>query len=111
MNLAGKAFAEDRVLDRTLRPHSFEEYIGQSELKENLEIFVKAAVQRGERLFFDAALDKLAVEDEAVKAFVDKVKDLPEAEDEPILEDATPAQACRRPAATAMQRPCRRWLP
>ncbi|MEM1010446.1 MAG: Holliday junction branch migration DNA helicase RuvB, partial [Myxococcota bacterium] len=41
---------EDRVFDRTLRPTTFEEYIGQNELKENLQVFVQAALQREEPL-------------------------------------------------------------
>ncbi|MCB9640294.1 MAG: Holliday junction branch migration DNA helicase RuvB [Myxococcales bacterium] len=44
------ATRDERVLDRTLRPRSFDDYIGQDELKENLRIFVTAASQRGEPL-------------------------------------------------------------
>ncbi len=44
------ATKEDRVLDRTLRPRSFDDYIGQEELKENLRVFVEAARLRGEPL-------------------------------------------------------------
>jgi len=48
--LASSAFKEDRILDRTLRPHSFDEYIGQIEMKENLKVFVEAARMRNEPL-------------------------------------------------------------
>ncbi|MCK6511572.1 Holliday junction branch migration DNA helicase RuvB [Myxococcota bacterium] len=44
------ATREERVLDRTLRPRSFDDYIGQDELKENLRVFVAAAKLRGEPL-------------------------------------------------------------
>lgn len=41
---------DDRHMDRALRPNSFAEYIGQEELKSNMEVFVRAAQQRGEAL-------------------------------------------------------------
>lgn len=41
---------EDRSLDMALRPRSWEEYIGQEQIKENLEIFIKAAKKRGDTL-------------------------------------------------------------
>ena len=34
----------------TLRPQSLKEYIGQSQLKENLSVFIEAAKQRNEAL-------------------------------------------------------------
>ena len=37
---------DDKVLDQTLRPHSFEEYIGQESIKKNLHILLTAAKQR-----------------------------------------------------------------
>ena len=36
--------------DRTLRPQSLDEFVGQEALKENLRIFVEAAKRRGEPL-------------------------------------------------------------
>jgi len=39
---------EDKALDASLRPQSWEEYIGQGKVKENLKIFLKAAKKRGE---------------------------------------------------------------
>lgn len=39
---------EDIVLDTTLRPQVFGEYIGQSKIKENLSIFIQAAKNRGD---------------------------------------------------------------
>lgn len=41
---------EDKVLDTTLRPQSFGEYIGQEKIKENLSIFIQAAKKRGETI-------------------------------------------------------------
>ncbi|SMC16783.1 Holliday junction DNA helicase subunit RuvB [Desulfacinum hydrothermale DSM 13146] len=41
---------EDLGLDNSLRPRSLDEYLGQHELKENLKIFVEAALQRAEPL-------------------------------------------------------------
>ena len=40
----------DCELDNTLRPKTFDEYIGQSKIKENLSIFIGAAKKRGEPL-------------------------------------------------------------
>lgn len=40
----------DRDLDRSLRPRSLDEFVGQDEIKENLRVFVAAARQRGEVL-------------------------------------------------------------
>ncbi|HOX26771.1 MAG TPA: Holliday junction branch migration DNA helicase RuvB [Candidatus Krumholzibacteria bacterium] len=41
---------EDRELDRSLRPRSLDEFVGQQKIKDNLRIFVEAARQRGEVL-------------------------------------------------------------
>lgn len=41
---------EDSEIEVTLRPRFFSEYIGQEKIKEKLEIFVKAAQNRGEPL-------------------------------------------------------------
>ncbi len=42
--------SEEMEYERDLRPLSFSEYIGQSKVKENLEIYVKAAIMRQEAL-------------------------------------------------------------
>jgi Holliday junction DNA helicase RuvB len=43
--------AEEEVeLDRTLRPHTFAEFVGQEKIVDNLKVFVLAARQRGESL-------------------------------------------------------------
>lgn len=39
---------EDASLDTTLRPNSFDEYIGQEAIKKNLAILIQAAQERGE---------------------------------------------------------------
>jgi len=41
---------EDQSLDSTLRPLSFDEYIGQEKVKKNLHILIKAAKQRKETI-------------------------------------------------------------
>ena len=41
---------DDRQLDLTLRPTRIEEYIGQRQVKENLRIYMKAALRRREAL-------------------------------------------------------------
>lgn len=43
-----KNFSEDEILDNTLRPQNWEEYIGQEKIKSNLKIIIDAAKQRGE---------------------------------------------------------------
>jgi Holliday junction DNA helicase RuvB len=40
----------DKDLDKVLRPKSFDDFTGQKQVLENLEIFVKAAKLRGEAL-------------------------------------------------------------
>ncbi len=42
--------AEERELERTLRPRTFREFIGQTRVKENLQVFVEATRRRGEAL-------------------------------------------------------------
>jgi len=41
---------EDNVLDKTLRPSSFEEYFGQEKTKKNLKVLIEAAKKRGETI-------------------------------------------------------------
>ncbi len=41
---------EEEAVERAIRPHRLEEYVGQSHVKRQLEIFVTAARQRGEAL-------------------------------------------------------------
>ncbi len=43
-----RPLTEDRALDQTLRPRSFEEYQGQRKIKESLKILIEAAKKRGE---------------------------------------------------------------
>ncbi len=40
----------DRADDTTLRPRTLDEYVGQDRMKENLRVFIRAAVERGEPL-------------------------------------------------------------
>ena len=46
--VTGGFIAEDTEIEYGLRPHRFEEYIGQEKAKENLEIYIKAALERKE---------------------------------------------------------------
>ncbi len=41
---------EDENFEVSIRPKTLDEYVGQSELKENLSIFIKAAIKRGDVL-------------------------------------------------------------
>ncbi|MBI3548304.1 MAG: Holliday junction branch migration DNA helicase RuvB [Elusimicrobia bacterium] len=41
---------EDEVFDKTLRPRSLDEFIGQQKLKDNLKVFIEAARKRKEPL-------------------------------------------------------------
>jgi len=43
-----KQLNEDHYLDLTLRPRSFEEYVGQRKIKDNLRILIEAAKKRSE---------------------------------------------------------------
>ena len=41
---------DDKTLDNTIRPESIDEYIGQTDVKENIRVFVEAAKMRDEAL-------------------------------------------------------------
>ncbi len=41
---------DDKELDNTIRPETIDEYIGQTDVKENIKVFVKAAKMRKESL-------------------------------------------------------------
>ena len=41
---------DDKTMDNTIRPESIQEYIGQQDVKENIEVFVEAAKMRDEPL-------------------------------------------------------------
>src|SRR6185369_13320842 len=41
---------DEQVLDNTLRPQNFEEYIGQEKIKRHLDIFIQAAKKREENI-------------------------------------------------------------
>mgnify|MGYP001565723914 CR=1 FL=1 len=49
-NTSPKKRSEDRSLDLALRPKSFNEYVGQEKIKENLKILICAAKKRGESI-------------------------------------------------------------
>jgi Holliday junction DNA helicase RuvB len=48
--VSGQAFDEDARIEASVRPASFGDYIGQDRVKENLQIAVQAARNRGESL-------------------------------------------------------------
>ncbi|GAB1451443.1 Holliday junction branch migration DNA helicase RuvB [Draconibacterium sp.] len=51
LDIRGESYAEnDKELDVKLRPLQFKDFSGQKQIVENLEIFVKAAIMRGESL-------------------------------------------------------------
>ncbi len=41
---------EDKPVEKSLRPHSFDEYIGQEKAKETLKIYIEAAKMRGDSM-------------------------------------------------------------
>lgn len=47
---AAANFPEEEQIDRSLRPQSLADYVGQNSVKEKLSIFIQAAKQRGEPL-------------------------------------------------------------
>ncbi len=48
--IIAKETAEDFPLDVNLRPQNFRDYVGQKQTKENLQVFIQAAKNRGEAL-------------------------------------------------------------
>lgn len=51
LDIRGEGFSEKELeLDKKLRPLSFNDFRGQKQIVENLEVFVKAAIMRGEAL-------------------------------------------------------------
>jgi Holliday junction DNA helicase RuvB len=48
--ISGAARSEEEAADRAIRPRRLDEYVGQAQVKSQLEIFVGAARQRGEAL-------------------------------------------------------------
>ena len=43
-------FDDDIILEQSLRPSKFDEFIGQDELVDNLKLYIEAANKRGESL-------------------------------------------------------------
>lgn len=41
---------EDIKIEKSLRPQTLDDYIGQQKAKENLKVYIEAAKQRGESL-------------------------------------------------------------
>ncbi|MEJ7699040.1 MAG: hypothetical protein WKF71_05260 [Pyrinomonadaceae bacterium] len=48
--IVGQATLEDVSVEQSLRPKKLDEYIGQRKIVNNLKIFLKAALRRGETL-------------------------------------------------------------
>src|SRR6202162_390777 len=48
--ITGAAMDEDARIDASVRPKRFADYIGQTRVKENIEIAIQAARSRGEAL-------------------------------------------------------------
>jgi Holliday junction DNA helicase RuvB len=49
-SIAPEANAEDLNFEQSVRPRSFEEFVGQEKIKENLKVYIQAAKQRDESL-------------------------------------------------------------
>jgi len=43
-----KLTEEDKTLDLTLRPKTWQDYVGQEKVKKNIQIIIEAAKKRGE---------------------------------------------------------------
>lgn len=50
LNRIGEPEDEDRLIEATLRPRTFDDFIGQEKIKSNLRVFIQAALKRGEPL-------------------------------------------------------------
>lgn len=48
--MSSKVVEEDKDSELSLRPHTFEEYVGQQKAKENLKVYIGAAKMRGDAL-------------------------------------------------------------
>jgi Holliday junction DNA helicase RuvB len=48
--IAGSGARDEEVVDRAVRPKTLKDYIGQSSAKEQMQIYIQAARQRGEAL-------------------------------------------------------------
>lgn len=48
--VTNRELIDDGIIDNTIRPEVFQEYIGQNDVKENLKIFIDAAKMRNESL-------------------------------------------------------------
>ena len=48
--ISGDEASEDKAFDRAIRPKTLAEYVGQKSMREQMEIFVEAAVERDEAL-------------------------------------------------------------
>jgi Holliday junction DNA helicase RuvB len=49
-SITSEAITEDVNFEQSVRPRSFEEFVGQDKIKENLKIYIQAARQRSEAL-------------------------------------------------------------
>ncbi|RJR15987.1 MAG: Holliday junction branch migration DNA helicase RuvB [Nitrospiraceae bacterium] len=49
-SITPEAVTEDVNFEQSVRPHSFDEFIGQDKIKENLKVYIQAAKQRSEAL-------------------------------------------------------------
>jgi Holliday junction DNA helicase RuvB len=49
-SITPRAKAEDNGFELSVRPSSFDEFVGQDKIKENLKVFIQATRQRGESL-------------------------------------------------------------
>ena len=50
--VSGHKLDFDSDHDKSLRPHSFDDFVGQSKIVENLKVFIKSAKIRKEPFYF-----------------------------------------------------------
>ena len=48
--ISAASISEEEVIDRAIRPKMLTEYVGQPQVREQMEIFIKAAQLRGDAL-------------------------------------------------------------
>ena len=48
--ISGDEVSDDKIFDRAIRPKTLEEYVGQNNMREQMEIFIEAACKRSESL-------------------------------------------------------------
>ena len=58
--IASRRMSEDQEIEYSLRPRRINEYIGQEKVKEQMMIFIQAALERGKLLIMSSCTDRQA---------------------------------------------------